>query len=666
MRSLWDELNSSYVGPTCSCGALSKFIEDQQLFQFLNSLNESYTTVKSAIMLMNPLPPISKAYSLLQQDESQREAHSATLNFSGDATSFLVSPGTPTTNRNFSQKVNFEARKTTPNVSCKYCKKPGHTVDKCYRLHGFPTDFKFTKNKKYASCVQTETPPATAISNTSTYDASTVDQSALSHFAGLFSKYAGPSLKRPLKIGKYAGKLYYLPPDADLFPVPSGSMNVSSSSSIPNSVSLVSDKSSHVVTHVNDFVYPTTSFPSSYPTLVVSTSQDAHIPSTLSLSPLYASPLLIPSPPPLRKSTRTVQQPSYLKDYVCSSVSSTNSLPTSSKVSSVDTHMHEPQFYQQAASHPAWQEAMLKEFQALENAFLHGDLHEEVYTKVSPGLDVSAPSSSPPLVCRLKKSLYGLRQAFRQWFSKLFEALQSRGYISSMNDYSLFTKVSSDSLIVLAVYVDDILLAGNDIVEMNSLKSFLDAQFKIKDLGLVHYFLGLEISLLPQGYVMSQYKYTSDLLFKFNFQYFSPVMTPLDPSVKLVLDMGFCETGVRHGYLLNDPAQGVILFSSSDLSLTAYSDSNSAACAISRKSVIGYYITLGGNPISWKSKKQPTISVSSAEAEYIALRKVSAEVSWLLRLLHDLGSETGSETGTCGGPIIHILVIERRSGELPF
>nr|XP_009603044.1 uncharacterized protein LOC104098093 [Nicotiana tomentosiformis] len=163
MRSLWDELNSSYVGPTCSCGALPKFIEDQQLFQLLNSLNEFYTTVKSAIILMNPLPPINKAYSLLQQDESQREAHSATLNFSGDATSFLVSPGTPTINRNFSQKVNFEARKTTSNVSCK---KPGHTVDKCYRLHGFPTDFKFTKNKKYASCVQTETSPSTAVTST--------------------------------------------------------------------------------------------------------------------------------------------------------------------------------------------------------------------------------------------------------------------------------------------------------------------------------------------------------------------------------------------------------------------------------------------------------------------------------------------------------------------
>ena len=72
LRSLWDELNSSYICPECSCGALPKFIEDHQLFQFLNGLKESYSNVKSAIMMMNPLPPIRKAYFLLQQDESQK------------------------------------------------------------------------------------------------------------------------------------------------------------------------------------------------------------------------------------------------------------------------------------------------------------------------------------------------------------------------------------------------------------------------------------------------------------------------------------------------------------------------------------------------------------------------------------------------------------------
>ncbi|XP_075091474.1 uncharacterized protein LOC142171686 [Nicotiana tabacum] len=156
MRSLWGELHSSYVGLVCSCGALPKFIEDQQLFQILNGLNDSYSTVKNAIMMMNPLLPMSKAYSLRQHDESQMETHSSVPSFPGVTSSFLVSPGSSNGNRTFSQKVNFESRRSNTNVSCKYCKKPGHNMDKCYILHGFLPDFKFTKNKKSASCVQTE------------------------------------------------------------------------------------------------------------------------------------------------------------------------------------------------------------------------------------------------------------------------------------------------------------------------------------------------------------------------------------------------------------------------------------------------------------------------------------------------------------------------------
>ncbi|XP_075086203.1 uncharacterized protein LOC142168926 [Nicotiana tabacum] len=165
MRALWDELNSAYVGHTCSCGALPKFIEDQHLFQFLSGLNELYSTIKSSTMLMSPLPSISKAYSLLQHDESQKENQPPALGFSGDSASFSAT----TTNsahvnqmnsqhntRPYNQRINFDPKRNSPFVSCKYCKKPGHAVDKCYRLHGFPDDFKFTKNKRFTSCVQVE------------------------------------------------------------------------------------------------------------------------------------------------------------------------------------------------------------------------------------------------------------------------------------------------------------------------------------------------------------------------------------------------------------------------------------------------------------------------------------------------------------------------------
>lgn len=151
------------------------------------------------------------------------------------------------------------------------------------------------------------------------------------------------------------------------------------------------------------------------------------------------------------------------------------------------------------------------------NVFFHGDFHEDVYMKISPRLQVNGTSScATPLVCKLRKSLYGLKQASRQWFFKLSEALLSRGYIASKHNYSLFTKSSVSSLIILVVYMDDILLAGSDFTEMNDLKSFFDQQFQIKDLGLVHYFLGLEIISHTSGFLIHQHKYASDLLHEFH------------------------------------------------------------------------------------------------------------------------------------------------------
>lgn len=138
MRSLWDELNASYVGPVCTCGALSKFIQDQQLFQFLSGLNETYNTVRSNTLMTEPLPSISKVYGLLQQDESQKETQPGLSNFSSDSVSFHASMSSPSSNsKPYNQKVSFNPNKNSAvSISCRYCKKPGHTIETYYRLHG--------------------------------------------------------------------------------------------------------------------------------------------------------------------------------------------------------------------------------------------------------------------------------------------------------------------------------------------------------------------------------------------------------------------------------------------------------------------------------------------------------------------------------------------------
>ncbi|XP_042940592.1 uncharacterized mitochondrial protein AtMg00810-like [Carya illinoinensis] len=283
-------------------------------------------------------------------------------------------------------------------------------------------------------------------------------------------------------------------------------------------------------------------------------------------------------------------------------------------------------------------------------------------------------------VCKLLKSLYGLKQASRKWFEKLSTALISYGFTQGNSDCSLFIKKSTTSFMALLVYVDDVLLASDSLQEIQLLKEFLHDQFTIKDLGPLKYFLGLEIARSKAGISICQRKYALDILQDTGIIGAKPAAFPMETNLKLtandsdlyedpsayrkligrllyltltrpdlaysvqVLSQFLAKPAVSHyqaavrvlRYLKATPGQGLFFLASSEMQLKAFSDSDWAGCIDTRRSVTGFAVFLGNSLILWKSKKQLTISRSSAEAEYRALAATTYEVQWLNYALQDL------------------------------
>ena len=166
----------------------------------------------------------------------------------------------------------------------------------------------------------------------------------------------------------------------------------------------------------------------------------------------------------------------------------------------------------------------------VKNAFLNGELHEKVYMDVPPGVETHNGK-----VCHLKKSLYGLKQSPRAWFDRFTKAMKKRGYHQAQTDHTMFTKRLDGKLAILIVYVDDIIVTGSDVKEIETLKNYLSEEFELKDLGVLRYFLGMEVARNKTGISISQRKYILDLLQETGMLGCKPVDTPMEPNLKLGL-----------------------------------------------------------------------------------------------------------------------------------
>lgn len=311
------------------------------------------------------------------------------------------------------------------------------------------------------------------------------------------------------------------------------------------------------------------------------------------------------------------------------------------------------------------------------NAFLHGRLAERVYCQQPAGF---VDAHHPEHVCLLDKSLYGLKQALRAWFARFAAFAHQLGFVSSRADPSLFVLHSSTGDAYLLLYVDDIVLTASSTALLQQLQRQLSSEFSMKDLGSLHYFLGIAVTRTAHGFFLSQQKYAEELLERANMTSCKPLPTPVDTHGKLSAVDGapvpdpieyrsivgalqyMCMTRpdiayavqqcclVMHGpraphlalakrvlrYLRGTTSHGLHLQRAPSLDLVAYSDADWAGCPDTHRSTSGYTVYLGDSLISWSSKRQATVSRSSAEAEYRAVANAVAECCWVRQLLAEL------------------------------
>jgi transposase InsO family protein len=322
-------------------------------------------------------------------------------------------------------------------------------------------------------------------------------------------------------------------------------------------------------------------------------------------------------------------------------------------------------------------------------AFLNGDLEQDIYMKQPEGF--VAPGKET-LVCKLRKSLYGLRQASRAWYDKIHHALVDMGCTVLSADTCVYQLRKGDLLVLVALYVDDLLLLSNSLDGLSALKKDLCKRFSMADLGEAHYILGIQIDRdrATRTLSISQREYVHKVLQRFEMADCKAVTTPLATNAQLTkADSPLLPTTQDAAFIRQyQSAVGALMYAmmgtrpdlafavaalsqfssnpgqphwdaikhvlrylrgttgykltyggrpGASLLFDGYCDSDWGSNIDDRRSITGYVFMLGGGAVSWQSKKQPTVALSSVEAEYMAAAQAAREALWWQKLLHELG-----------------------------
>ncbi|KAE8665148.1 hypothetical protein F3Y22_tig00112673pilonHSYRG00140 [Hibiscus syriacus] len=572
LKLLWDEYNALVHVSSCNCVDSSQalnLILQQRLFQFLMELNETYSSIQSHILLLDPLPSENRAYSMVVQEESQRCFSSGVSSLSDTVAMY--------SNSTNSHRGRF-------NGVCDFCKICGHKRDQCYRLNGFPPDFKFTKTNKTSSAMVANSDQADNHSESSPLTFSlapvfTSDQynrllkllNKDVHESGDVASANFAVIMLNASHVLFIFRMFY--PDFCIFKDLSNGkilgIGRKQGGLLPSAV--LNWKSLYEMFHLKPpsllhlkvfgcLGYATQTkprdkfVPRAIPSVFMGYSDTQKDVSSTHESPALVSSPSVPVPVDhvVRRSSRVSKPPLWLNECVScqSSTSSFHSISHNISYSHLPSHTQsflsftsivEPTNYNDAIKDPLWVYkvkfrsngkveqykvrlvtkgynqregvdfvetfspvaklvtvqtflvlASLQHWSLFQmdvyNAFLQGTLLEEVYMQLPHGFC----SQGENMVCRLHKSIYGLKQASRQWNMRLTEALVAIGYVQK------------------------------------ELKVILYASFRMKDLGELKYFIGFEILRSSEGILLNQRKYALELIEETELEGAKPVFTPME------------------------------------------------------------------------------------------------------------------------------------------
>ena len=321
----------------------------------------------------------------------------------------------------------------------------------------------------------------------------------------------------------------------------------------------------------------------------------------------------------------------------------------------------------------------------VKTAFLHSELAETIYMEVPEGIKTNK-DDSPRLVCRLIKTIYGLKQSPRAWYGKIHQFFIANGFIRSEEDHSLY--IHETRALIILLYVDDMVLAASSRESIDWVKAALEKHFDMTDLGELKMFIGVEISRNRSQRTLKagQGPYIERILIDHGMEWCATVATPSDPAVHLAKEAkdfvatpeneanrqryqsavgslmyamlgtrpdiayavgivsqhctnpnGHHWTAVKRIFRYLAGTRGLGILYGGGAKSEGFCDSDWGGSA-DRRSTSGYVFVLNGGAISWASRKQPTVALSSTEAEYIALTQAVKEVLWLRTLFSEIGA----------------------------